>query len=108
MPRSNRHNPRAKVRVGGFILDNSSRNFAVDPFGFESVAVLILGVALIIRVHNHVLIPEFGFRPGGTDLERPVLKGVELPLLFPVLDLVVGDVGFQLGVPVNNPMTLVN
>ena len=42
--------------------------------------MLVVGVALVVGMHDDVLVAELRLRPSGTNLERAVLEGVELAL----------------------------
>ena len=94
MPWRNGHNTSAKLGVDGRVFDDRGRDWAVNPFGFEGVAVLVLRVTLIVRVHNDILIAKLSLGTCGTNLKGAVLKGVKFGLLFNVLNLYVRDVGF--------------
>src|SRR5665213_902438 len=108
VPGCNRHHPCSKLGVNRLVLDNSSCYLAIDPFSLERVAMFILGITLVIRVHNYILITKLGLWPSCTDLERPILQRVELPLLFLVCNLIIGHVSFKIRIPINYAVTSVN
>src|SRR3954469_24104527 len=89
MPRCNCHNTGTKLGINRLVFDNSGGYFAVNPLNFERITVLLLGVALVIRVHDDVLVAKLSLWPRRTNLEWSVSKGVELPFFLFVNYLVI-------------------
>ncbi len=108
VPGRDGHHSGAEGGVDGLVFDDGRSHGPVDPLGRERVAVLILGVALVIGVHHHVLVAELCFGTRGADLERAVLERVEILLALLVFDLVVAHSRLELRVPVHDAVAAVD
>ncbi len=71
-------------------------------------------ISFIIRVHCHRRVAQHGLRAGGCDLHIPAAVGdgivdmPEMPRLFFMLHLRVGDGSLTYRTPVNDPGTFIN
>ena len=101
MPRGDGHHARSEFRIHRLVLDDRGNHRPVDPLALEGVTVLELGIALVLRMHDDILVAELGFRAHRADLEGSVLEGVEGRLHLLAVHLVIRDVGVQFGIPVD-------
>src|ERR1700693_5176382 len=108
MPRGYGHYSGAELPGHSFIFYDRTCNFAVEPFYFESITMLILFVALIFGMHDDIFVTELGFRPGCGYLERSILQCVKRADLLLVNDFIIRNRRFQFGVPVNYAVAPVN
>ncbi len=108
VPRGDSHDARAHLRVGCFVFNNGGGNRTVDPLNINLLAMFVLGVALVVGVHHHVLVAKLSLRAHRANRERAVLKIVEGTVLFFVDDLVVRHRCLHGWVPVHAAGTAVN
>ena len=96
------HHSRAEFSVYPFILDNGGGNGAVYPFKPEYLSVPVHLVARILRVHHHILVPEFSLRSGSRYGKRSVFQIIKFGLFFQVHQLIIGNSRLAFGVPIDN------
>ncbi len=101
VPGGDGHDTRTKLHIGGIVLDDGCRNRAVYPFHFERIAVLPFAIALVVRMHDDVLVAELCFRTHGAYLKRSVLKRIERRGLLDAFGLHVRKGGLVLRAPVH-------
>jgi hypothetical protein len=102
MPRGDGHRARSELWINCLVLDDRGDHRPVDPLTLKGVSMLVVSVALILRVHDDILVAKFCFRTNRADLEGSVLEGVERRLHLLAVHLVIRDIGLQLRIPVNN------
>ncbi len=108
VPRRDRHHTRTERGVDGLVLDDRRGDGSVDPLALELLAVRVLGVALVVRMHDDVLVAELRLGARRGDLERPVLERVERLFALGIFDLVIGDGRLKFGVPVHDAVAAVD
>ncbi len=108
VPRSDRHHAGSKRGVHRLVFDDRRFHRPVDPFAGEGVAVLVVRVALICRVHHDVFVTEFGLWAHGSDLKRTIFEGVERRGDLTAVDLIIRDIGLQLWIPVDDAVPAID
>ena len=73
VPRRYGHHACAEVHVDCLVFNDGRGNLAVDPFNLEFLAVSILSVSRISRVHHDILVAKLRFGTRGSYDERPIL-----------------------------------
>ena len=89
VPWGYRHYPCPELHVNHFILDHRGKHRTIDPFHFDFLSVFVRFIALIFRVHHHILVSELGFGSRGSNNERSVLEIIEICFFLSPLDLII-------------------
>src|SRR3989338_399691 len=108
VPRGNGHRARAELTVYCGVLHDRSRDGAVYPLELEFLAVCVISVARVLRMHDDILIAELRLRACRANGERAILQVVESCLLFLIHNLVIADSGLAPRVPVDDTRAAVD
>ena len=108
VPWSNCHHSSSKFRINRFIFDDAGSNFPIDPFAIKCIAVFVLRISFIIRMHHHIFVTKLGFRTYSTNLKRTVLKGEKWWLRVFTFYFIIWNIGFEIRIPVYNTWSTIN
>ena len=89
MPWSDGHHSCSEFRIHGIVFNDRGLDSSVDPFALKGLTMLIIKVSYILRVHDHILIPELRLWTDCPDLKRTILKSVKGRSCFLSFDFII-------------------
>ena len=109
VPGGDGHGACAETHIDCFVFDEGGGYLPIDPFDvLYFLPVSVRGISLVVRMHDNVFVPEFGFGACGTDDEWTVLQIIEWRFFFAALDFIVGNGGLEFWIPIDDARSAVN